>query len=143
MPSPAAAASGGADSGDNRTPFSLCVEIKEPPSAAATSALMHDSEELSEGGSEEGDIEVGLPCMEDVSAERLWLWAPKVTEEDGHKEHARRAASGTGHDPEPESRFTLKRKMGSTGRALRCTSCLLYTSPSPRDRTRSRMPSSA
>ena len=24
-----------------------------------------------------------------------------------------------------------------------CTSCLLYTSPSPRDRTRSRMPSSA
>ena len=26
---------------------------------------------------------------------------------------------------------------------LRCLSCLLYTSPSPRDRTRSRMPSSA
>ena len=25
----------------------------------------------------------------------------------------------------------------------RCTTCLLYTSPSPRDRTRSRMPSSA
>ena len=28
------------------------------------------------------------------------------------------------------------------GKALRCV-CLLYTSPSPRDRTRSRMPSSA
>ena len=27
--------------------------------------------------------------------------------------------------------------------AVRCTACLLYTSPSPRDRTRSRMPSSA
>ena len=26
---------------------------------------------------------------------------------------------------------------------LRCCGCLLYTSPSPRDRTRSRMPSSA
>ena len=26
---------------------------------------------------------------------------------------------------------------------VECTSCLLYTSPSPRDRTRSRMPSSA
>jgi len=26
---------------------------------------------------------------------------------------------------------------------VRCISCLLYTSPSPRDRTRSRMPSSA
>ena len=27
--------------------------------------------------------------------------------------------------------------------AAQCTDCLLYTSPSPRDRTRSRMPSSA
>ena len=27
--------------------------------------------------------------------------------------------------------------------AARCMDCLLYTSPSPRDRTRSRMPSSA
>ena len=27
--------------------------------------------------------------------------------------------------------------------AMQTTSCLLYTSPSPRDRTRSRMPSSA
>ena len=26
---------------------------------------------------------------------------------------------------------------------VRCMTCLLYTSPSPRDRTRSRMPSSA
>ena len=29
------------------------------------------------------------------------------------------------------------------GEAARCSRCLLYTSPSPRDRTRSRMPSSA
>ena len=29
------------------------------------------------------------------------------------------------------------------GLKVRLTSCLLYTSPSPRDRTRSRMPSSA
>ena len=28
-------------------------------------------------------------------------------------------------------------------RARECSDCLLYTSPSPRDRTRSRMPSSA
>ena len=28
-------------------------------------------------------------------------------------------------------------------RVLHCKACLLYTSPSPRDRTRSRMPSSA
>ena len=31
----------------------------------------------------------------------------------------------------------------STGRTPPCTSCLLYTSPSPRDRQKSRMPSSA
>ena len=29
------------------------------------------------------------------------------------------------------------------GQTCKCTGCLLYTSPSPRDRTRSRMPSSA
>eukprot|EP00656_Telonema_subtile_P012799 TRINITY_DN1646_c0_g1_i2.p2 TRINITY_DN1646_c0_g1~~TRINITY_DN1646_c0_g1_i2.p2 ORF type:complete len:115 (+),score=21.20 TRINITY_DN1646_c0_g1_i2:191-535(+) len=32
---------------------------------------------------------------------------------------------------------------GCLGVATVCLSCLLYTSPSPRDRTRSRMPSSA
>ena len=32
---------------------------------------------------------------------------------------------------------------GIRGDAARCKDCLLYTSPSPRDRTRSRMPSSA
>ena len=32
---------------------------------------------------------------------------------------------------------------GSVGDAVEATGCLLYTSPSPRDRTRSRMPSSA
>ena len=32
---------------------------------------------------------------------------------------------------------------GGRGRAARNWDCLLYTSPSPRDRTRSRMPSSA
>ena len=37
---------------------------------------------------------------------------------------------------------TLSVSDGSTGATL-AHSCLLYTSPSPRDRTRSRMPSSA
>ena len=41
--------------------------------------------------------------------------------------------------PLTHQRF-LNTKNGSYGPAL---SCLLYTSPSPRDRTRSRMPSSA
>ena len=34
-------------------------------------------------------------------------------------------------------------QFGVNGRIRWCRSCLLYTSPSPRDRTRSRMPSSA
>ena len=33
--------------------------------------------------------------------------------------------------------------LGGDDEKLRLASCLLYTSPSPRDRTRSRMPSSA
>ena len=31
----------------------------------------------------------------------------------------------------------------ASGAIAKCRNCLLYTSPSPRDRTRSRMPSSA
>ena len=37
----------------------------------------------------------------------------------------------------------LKKKYGEPEEAAAPSSCLLYTSPSPRDRTRSRMPSSA
>ena len=37
----------------------------------------------------------------------------------------------------------LKNKLIENGFELQHLSCLLYTSPSPRDRTRSRMPSSA
>ena len=33
--------------------------------------------------------------------------------------------------------------LGTAGQVIKVNSCLLYTSPSPRDRTRSRMPSSA
>ena len=39
---------------------------------------------------------------------------------------------------------TLKSNInGDDGNDLQAVTCLLYTSPSPRDRTRSRMPSSA
>ena len=38
---------------------------------------------------------------------------------------------------------TAAEKAGSAVAALETRVCLLYTSPSPRDRTRSRMPSSA
>ena len=40
-------------------------------------------------------------------------------------------------------RPTLKRYSGNVSAAAPPSSCLLYTSPSPRDRVRSRMPSSA
>ena len=45
----------------------------------------------------------------------------------------------------PEDRVLgqLLRKLESVKASIRSKVCLLYTSPSPRDRTRSRMPSSA
>ena len=39
--------------------------------------------------------------------------------------------------------FTGQRSSNATARKVDYGTCLLYTSPSPRDRTRSRMPSSA
>ena len=43
----------------------------------------------------------------------------------------------------PEKRMLVLYAVAKEGRAEDYRSCLLYTSPSPRDRTRSRMPSSA
>ena len=43
--------------------------------------------------------------------------------------------------PEPDARVLLDLLLEVLGEGL--VACLLYTSPSPRDRTRSRMPSSA
>ena len=43
-------------------------------------------------------------------------------------------------DPDPEAERKVDEVLLNAKRAL---PCLLYTSPSPRDRTRSRMPSSA
>ena len=45
-------------------------------------------------------------------------------------------------DPRKKQSFEMKIKIDGK-RLTPCSSCLLYTSPSPRDRTRSRMPSSA
>ena len=42
-----------------------------------------------------------------------------------------------------EARAALKRGVDKLANAVRVTLCLLYTSPSPRDATLSRMPSSA
>ena len=41
------------------------------------------------------------------------------------------------------SKWVLKHKRGAEGEITRCKACLLYTSPSPRDKRQSRMPSSA
>ena len=43
----------------------------------------------------------------------------------------------------PQAHKPPERKMPRTHRMMQHRPCLLYTSPSPRDRTRSRMPSSA
>ena len=47
-------------------------------------------------------------------------------------------------DPKTHPAWTGQRRIiDSGGRVAQFNNCLLYTSPSPRDRTRSRMPSSA
>ena len=43
----------------------------------------------------------------------------------------------------PRGRSALRDQGQRAADAMVCNICLLYTSPSPRDRTRSRMPSSA
>jgi len=47
------------------------------------------------------------------------------------------------HDPDVGIKEKLNESAQKTMTGDRLTNCLLYTSPSPRDRTRSRMPSSA
>jgi hypothetical protein len=58
---------------------------------------------------------------------------------------ANSAASLAGVDPKTVRRYVAKRDAGKPvdEPVARPKLCLLYTSPSPRDRTRSRMPSSA
>ena len=68
-----------------------------------------------------------------VDADRLEL---EMTNPLGTGEHTRRSADGAG----PRGGRGLQ---GIRERVTVLHGCLLYTSPSPRDRTRSRMPSSA
>ena len=59
---------------------------------------------------------------------------------------AREAAGGesaTGQDLDGRGRTSLRREYQNLYHYVQGGNCLLYTSPSPRDRTRSRMPSSA
>ena len=50
---------------------------------------------------------------------------------------------GTDTEGEPNADDLTVAGSGHAGITIRAGTCLLYTSPSPRDRTRSRMPSSA
>ena len=53
------------------------------------------------------------------------------------------ATKGTGKSVLEAVRTSINPKVIECPPAVCCRACLLYTSPSPRDRTRSRMPSSA
>ena len=53
-----------------------------------------------------------------------------------------RSSNGTETTKSLSTHYTVTGAGGNSGTVV-FTSCLLYTSPSPRDRTRSRMPSSA
>ena len=63
-----------------------------------------------------------------------------VTRKDGTKEKQPELTASRIHNISPGVQITLEKKETNTTHS---NNCLLYTSPSPRDRTRSRMPSSA
>ena len=72
---------------------------------------------------------------------RLWL-----TQRDGSRIQIRLAFAGTNEHPyQSIGRWLLDQNLtkDATWPGIKAWLCLLYTSPSPRDRTRSRMPSSA
>ena len=53
------------------------------------------------------------------------------------------ASLATTYKKKGDHKFYIVLQTSSYTKTLECVFCLLYTSPSPRDRTRSRMPSSA
>ena len=63
----------------------------------------------------------------------------------GHamKEAAQRAGHAASEVATPTGAEGVAQKVGNAASEATLKACLLYTSPSPRDRTRSRMPSSA
>ena len=71
-------------------------------------------------------------------------WRPNDFSEVVGQEHVVQALSNSLDNQKVHQAFVLSgtRGVGKTTIA-RTLACLLYTSPSPRDRTRSRMPSSA
>ena len=90
----------------------------------------------------------GLHCyvVERVSIYRIWGWVLAVLLATmaifAIAINWRARPAGNQHD---DGRTCLRACEGAAGMAEAgmCAFCLLYTSPSPRDRTRSRMPSSA
>ena len=83
-----------------------------------------------------------------TTAERLARWFGTARGDvvpGGRYELPEMETSGRLVEVEPPHRLLLTWEFGksSSDLELLITACLLYTSPSPRDRTRSRMPSSA
>ena len=73
-------------------------------------------------------------------------YAPQIAAESALQQDARTAASGLGSPTGPqafEAFMSPYQQQVIDTTLTEFDSCLLYTSPSPRDRTRSRMPSSA
>lgn len=99
--------------------FSICVEIKHGPTDAAQSSIMHDA-----SGYRERPEENMSPCMEDVSGDRVWLWGRRFSAADLQEERARALMLSDTHDPDPESRFSVRRKVGSVGCIASCSRTL-------------------
>ena len=108
----------------------LKTVVLEMPQTMALSAVRHLAPKLVEGLSSQ-TLEVKLECM-DILNDTLKRFGSQLKEDESDR--CLGALFVELGSPRPASR---------KARRARNLPCLLYTSPSPRDRTRSRMPSSA
>ena len=87
----------------------------------------------------------GLPKPNEGVSETVWVEVGQAGAGKGIPEDRANSRSAAPMCPFQTDRFKLSRvaQCDICRREERIVICLLYTSPSPRDRTRSRMPSSA
>ena len=92
-----------------------------------------------------GALEYGVGGLEGVTGMDILKDAPEEPVEPVQPKYTTNIDTFTGDEiPEEKlSPFTKNGKIMKTLTGITKHTCLLYTSPSPRDRTRSRMPSSA
>ena len=111
----------------------------ERPGSAASAGFPRRTRHMEEQSSEPLSLQVSTHEVRDHQLAGKEAETTQETLEMNSFWQRQRAAE----DQERERRIYRGRTVAMLRRYMRYSICLLYTSPSPRDRTRSRMPSSA